>query len=121
MSGQVAGAIFFNLSDAFGSVDCQLLLMKLGKDISGRLLLHLNAFLKEGKVRIILNGTEGEWIGSVFGTLAGTIFGSLLFIIHDVPKQAQPQFADDITAVEVSNDIRSLQVKLQEAANNIKK
>ena len=125
MSGQVAGAIFFDLSDAFGSVDRQLLLLKLGKDlnISGRLLLHLNSFLTGRKARIILNGKEGEWIDSIFGTSAGTILGSLLFIIHiyDAPKQARPKFADDISAVEVANDVRSLQAKLQEAANEIKK
>ena len=75
MSGQGAGAIFLDISEAFGPVDRQLLLIKLSKDlnISRRLPLHCNAFLTGGKVRIILNGKEGDWLDLVFGTSVGTI------------------------------------------------
>ena len=123
LEGQMAGALFIDLSDAFGSVDRQLLLKKIAEDfeISGRLLLHLNAFLTDRKARIILNGEPGEWIESIYGTSAGTILGSLLFIIyiHDTPKEARPKFADDITAARVADNLLSLQTLLQKDANAI--
>ena len=90
IAGNIAGVVFFYFSDAFGSVDRNLLLLKLGRDfgITGRLFLHIHSFLSHRFARIRTNGMLGDWIKSLFGTSAGTILGPLLFVsyIHDVPR-----------------------------------
>ena len=82
-SGKSAAAIFFDMTDAFGSVDRQQLLWKIGKhfNISGNLFLHLKSFLSSRKARIILREHIGQWTNSDNGTSAGTILGSILFIL----------------------------------------
>ena len=107
LTGKSAAAIFFDISDAFGSVDRKQLLWKLGNyfEISGKLFLHLHAFLSSRKARIVLNGECGEWVWES-GTSAGTILGSILFIIyiHDAPKVAK-KFADDVSGIAVANNV----------------
>jgi len=88
--GNKAGAIFFDFSDAFGSVNRNRLLYKIANDfgITGKLFLHIQSFLNDRSARIKMCGITGDWIDSVFGTSAGTSLGPLLFIvhIHDIPK-----------------------------------
>jgi len=64
ISGNKAGVIYFDFRDAFGTVDRNILLRKLGCDfgISGRLFLHIQSFLKDGFARIKVNGKFGDWI-----------------------------------------------------------
>ena len=46
--GEVAGAVFYDFKDAFGSVNRDHLLLKIGRDfgVTGRLFLHIARFLK---------------------------------------------------------------------------
>jgi len=81
---QKAGAVFYDFTYVFGSVNLNHLLYKSGKDfhISGRL------FLSDRYARLKMSDGFGNWIASQFGTSACTLLGLLLFIanVHDVPK-----------------------------------
>jgi len=110
IEGHMAAAVFFDFTDAFGSVNRNRLLLKLANDfgISGRLLRHLESFLNDRFARIKYDDSIGDWIQSFFGTSAFTSLGPLLFIVqvHDVPKCIKPKFADDLVAVSVGSDIQ---------------
>ena len=64
LEGRSCGAIFFDFTDAFGSVDRSILLRKLREDfnIKGRLFLHIADFLSNGSARLKIGGKMGEWI-----------------------------------------------------------
>jgi len=102
------GVVFFDFADAFGIVNRNLLLLKLGKNLglSGKLFLHIHSFLSDRFARMKVNGLVGDWIESFLGTSAGTILGPLLFIsfIHDAPACILPKFADDFVALSVDSD-----------------
>jgi len=80
----VTGVLFFDFSDAFGTVNRAKLLYKLHThfNVSGRLFLYLVSFLSERKARITVNDLIGEWIDSDHGTSAGTILGAILFLVY---------------------------------------
>jgi len=117
INGDKAGAVFYNFTDAFGSVNRNHLLIKLRHHfgITGRLLLHIYSFLHYRFARIKFNDVIGEWLQSLVGTSAGTSLGPLLFIIqiHDVPTCIKPKFADDLVSVAIGNDISDIESLLQ--------
>lgn len=117
LEGRSCGAIFFDFTDAFGSVDRSLLLGKLRRDfgIRGRLFLHLADFLSERTARLKIAGTMGEWMGTNVGTSAGTVLGPILFICHthDAPKRIFPKFADDFSGIAVEDSDCAMEDKLQ--------
>ncbi len=63
------GAVFFDFTDAFGSVDRVKLLSKLfyDFDINGKLFLHLTDFLIDRKARLKVGKLMGEWIETNIG------------------------------------------------------
>jgi len=117
ISGNKAGAVFFDFTDAFGRVDRKCLLDKIAKDfgITGKLFLHIASFLSNRLARVKVNGHFGEWIESAFGTSAGTNLGPLLFImyLHDIPQMIFPKFADDLVALVVDSDFKNVAMELQ--------
>jgi len=121
--GNKAGAIFFDFSDAFGSVNRNRLLYKIANDfgITGKLFLHIQSFLNDRIARIKVSSITGDWIDSTIGTSAGTSLGPLLFIvhIHDVPKSIFPKFADDVVTISVDTDINVITAELQKAADEL--
>jgi len=123
IQGQKVGVVFYDFTDAFGSVNRNRLLYKLGNDfgISGRLFLHIHSFLSDRFARIKIDNTLGEWIESEVGTSAGTALGPLLFIVdvHDVPHCISPKFADDMVTVAADDDITYVEQKLQQATNDL--
>ena len=123
INGEKAAAVFFDFTDAFGSINRKHLLYKIGKDfgISGKLFLHIRSFLTDRYAKLKINNTEGDWIHSLFGTSAGTLLGPLLFILnmHDVPKSILPKFADDLVAFSVGSDMRSISEKLQQSVDQL--
>ena len=123
IDGEAAGAVFYDFSDAFGSVNRNRLLYKLGKDfkVAGKLFLHIQSFLSNRLARLKINSSFGDWIQSDVGTSAGTQLGPLLFIIyiHDVPKCIRPKYADDLVAVATGEDIDVVERKLQNASDEL--
>jgi len=92
-------------------------LYKLRKDfgIQGRLFLYLVSFLSGRQARITVNQLIGEWIQSEYGTSAGTVIGTVLFIsyVHDAPSCIFPKFADDLAGLVSAADIVAVQSSLQ--------
>ena len=123
INGEKVGVVFFDFTDAFGSVNRTRLLEKLGVDfgISGKLFLHIKSFLDDRYARLKIDGIVGEWIESLVGTSAGTRLGPLLFItyVHDVPRCISPKFADDLAAVAVGDDIDAVKEQLQTAVDQL--
>ena len=123
ISGESVSVVFFDFTDAFGSVNRSLLLYKVrnhfGKLISGYLLQHISSFLENRMARIKIDDKVGDSIESKFGTSAGTRLGTLLFIIHihNIPKCIKPKFADDLVAFALEKDIGVIQRSLQNATN----
>ena len=111
------GVLFFDFADAFGLVNRRKLLYKLRKDfgIQGRLFLYLVSFLSGRQARITVNQLIGEWIQSEYGTSAGTVIGTVLFIsyVHDAPSCIFPKFADGLAGLVSAADIVAVESSLQ--------
>ena len=120
---ELAGAVFFDFTDAFGSVNRDHLLLKIGRDfgVTGRLFLHIARFLKGRLARIKFADKVGDWLESNFGTSAGTSLGPLLFIMHmhDIPKCVMPKFADDLVALAAGKDVDGITKCLQNATDQL--
>jgi len=120
IKGEKAGVIFFDFTDAFGSVNRAKLLEKVGRDfgISGRLFMHIHSFLSNRYARLKICGV---WLDSEVGTSAGTRLGPLLFIMYlcDVPDWISPKFADNLAAVVVGKDIEFVEKEMQEKVNKL--
>ena len=123
LCGELAGAVFFDFVDAFGSVNRDHVLLKIGTDfkITGRLFLHIASFLNNRFARVKFSDKIGEWLESIFGTSAGTSLGPLLFImhLHDIPKCVMPKFADDLVALAVGKDVDCVTKSLQNAVDQL--
>ena len=122
IKGEKAGMVFFDFTDAFGSVNRAKLLDKVGKDfgISGRLFLHIHSFLSNRYARLKI-GLCGVWLDSEVGTSAETRLGLLLFIMYlcDVPDCISPKFADDLAGIVVGKDKEFVEKEMQEKVNKL--
>ena len=120
---ELVGALFFDFSDAFGTVDRDKLLHKLMNkfSFSGKLIGYLKSFLEDREARIQVNGTKGEWKQSLYGTSAGTVLGAILFIIYliDVPESIKPKFADDLVGMATGKSVEEVQTKLQKSMDEL--
>ena len=123
LQDELAGAVFFDFTDAFGSVNRDHLLLKIGRDfgVTGGLFLHIASFLKGRLARIKFADKVGDWLESNFGTSAGTSLGPLLFIMHmhDIPKCVMPKFADDLVALAAGKDVDGITKCLQNATDQL--
>ena len=120
----ITGVLFFDFTDAFGSVNRTKLIYKLVNNfgISGRLLLYLVSFLSGRQARINVNDLIGEWVKSEHGTSAGTVLGALLFLsyVQDTPRCIRPKFADDLVGSAVAKDLATVQIKLQSVLDELR-
>jgi len=122
---QLAGAVFFDFTDAFESVNRDHLLLKIGRDFgirpTGRIFLHIASFLKSRLARIKFSDKIGEWLESNCGTSAGTSLRPLLFImhLHDIPKCVMPKFAGDLVALATGKDVDVVTKSLQSAVDEL--
>ncbi len=119
----VAGSVFYDFTDALGSVNRDKLLLKLNSDfnINGQLFLHLASFFDNRMAQIKVNDVTGDWKPSNVGTSAGTIFGPMLFTsyFHDAPDTVKPKFADDTSSVAVGLNVKDVEYKLQISTNEM--
>ena len=120
---KIVGALFYDFTDAFGTVDRDKLLYKMKSKfgISGRLLIYLKGFLEGRRARIRVNDRVGEWKESNYGTSAGTVLGAILFIVYlsDVPEDIKPKFADDLVGLEWGDNVIDVQDKLQKSIDQL--
>jgi len=117
LNNRLTGVVFFDLKDAFGSVNRKKLLEKLGRDfkVSSHLLSYIRDFLSSRFARIKVNDLIGDWIESEWGTSAGTVIGPILFIAyaHDTPTCIQLKFADEMVGYTAGDDESEVQSQLQ--------
>ena len=116
-NNEKCGGVFFDFTDAFGSVNRARLLSKLFFDfgIDGRLFLHIANFLMDRKARLKIGNLVGAWVDTNVGSSAGTVLGPVLFIIytHDVPRVIFPKFADDFNGLAIEKTNAAMIRKLQ--------
>ena len=117
LNNRLMGVVFFDLKDAFGSMNRKKLLEKLCQDfkLSSRLLSYIRDFLSSRSARIKVNDLIGDCIESDWGMSAGTVIGTILFIAytHDTPICIQLKFADDMVGFSAGNDESEVQSQLQ--------
>jgi hypothetical protein len=122
--GDNIDAIFLDFSKAFDTVPHERLLVKLRNiGISGHVLEWIEAFLKNRKQRVIVNGSASPWVDVISGIPQGTVLGPLLFVvfINDMPNVCESLvnlLADDsklwriidseVDAVTLQEDIDNL-------------
>ena len=99
--------MFLDVSKAFDRVWHSGLLHKARcMGIEGRLFDWLCDYLKDRKIRVVLNGQKSEWKNTTAGVPQGYILGPLLFLIfvNDITEGIESDihlFADDTSLMEI--------------------
>ena len=113
----VAGAILLDLSNAFDSLDRDLLIAKLDAyGFSHSALKLLSSYLSERKQKTKVNNYFSNWSDIIFGLPQGSIFGPLLFNIylHDIfsfiKEDNVTNYTDDTTPHNINKNINDLHV-----------
>ena len=102
-AGKEIRVVFFDISKAFDRVWHKGLLYKLSKmGIAGNLMEWIKSYLFSRNQRVVVNGTESDWININAGVPQGSILGPLFFLvcINDIVLEVNCSiklFADDTT------------------------
>lgn len=119
--GQIAVAVFMDMSQAFDSVDTQILLNQLAKiGIPEKIIAWLHCYLKNRKM--ICNTTEGEIETTISEglpqgcPLSPTLFNIYTAELHEVQEEGCEliQFADDFTVMVTGKTLE----EIEERANS---
>ena len=103
--GETVAVIFLDLQKAFDKVPHVRLLEKVKAiGIDGKILRWIGEWLNRRKQRVVLNGSESEWIEVTSGVPQGSVLGPILFLIfiNDVDECIKTRiwkFADDAKVV----------------------
>ena len=106
-AGQEICLVFLDVSKAFDRVWHSGLLHKARcMGIEGRIFDWLCDYLKDRKIRVVLNGQKSEWRNTTAGVPQGSILGPLLFLIfvNDITEGIESDihlFADDTSLMEI--------------------
>ena len=103
--GESVDVIFLDLQKVFDKVLHVRLLEKVKAiGIDGKILRWIRDWLNRKKQRVVLNGSESEWIEVTSGVPQGSVLGRILFliIINDIDECIKTRiwkFADDSKVV----------------------
>ena len=116
--------IYLDFQKAFDLVPHNKLIAKLkSHGIDGSVLKWIQEWLNNRKQRVIINGTNSEYINVTSGVCQGTVLGPLLFLIYvndmnnDILNNIL-EFADDTKLSAVANTVDNCKT-LQNDLNNI--
>ena len=93
--------INMDFQKAFDSVPHRRLIKKLKSyGITGDILLWIEAFLRDRKQKVVVNGSSSDWCDVISGVPQGSVIAALLFVIYinDLPENIKSHiflFADD--------------------------
>ena len=80
--GKHVGAVFMDISKAFDTINCDLLIAKLeAHEFSTNALLFMLSYLKNRSQRVSINSSFSTWKEIIAGVPQGSILGPLLFNI----------------------------------------
>src|SRR6266536_3910236 len=119
--GYEIDAIFLDYQKAFDTVPHRRLLSKLlTYGVDGDILMWIENFLTERKMRVIVNGITAKWTRVNSGVPQGSVLGPILFLLYvnelpDIVKSSIKMFADDTKiwkTLKIDADVHSLQEDL---------
>ena len=119
--GYEIDAIFLDYQKAFDTVPHRRLLSKLlTYGVDGDILMWIENFLTERKMRVIVNGITAKWTRVNSGVPQGSVLGPILFLLYvnelpDIVKSSIKMFADDTKiwkTLKTDADVHSLQEDL---------
>jgi hypothetical protein len=92
--------------------------------IDGQLFDWLCDYLKDRKIRVVLNGQKAEWQPTTAGVPQGSILGPLLFLIfiNDITEDIESDihlFADDTSLMEILDNYNLSYAKLNRDLNRL--
>ena len=118
--------IYLDYSKAFDSVPHLRLISKLESyGVSGNLLTWIKNFLAGRQQRVVLNGSDSQWVNVTSGVPQGSVLGPLLFILYvnditDGLQSTLEMFADGsklYRIIETPSDVEILQEDLNFISN----
>jgi hypothetical protein len=117
-AGREICMVFLDVFKAFDCVWHSGLLHKVRcMGIEGRLFDWLCNYLKDRKIRVVLNGQTSEWKNTTAGVPQGSILGPLLFLIfvNDITNGIETDihlFADDTSLMEIIDNYNDSYAKM---------
>ena len=112
---EITCAVFFDLSNAFGTSDHNILIKKLAKyGVSGLLLLLFETYLTDRQQYTVVNGVKSQQESITCGVPQGSILGPLFsnIYINDLPliyNHRISMFADDTSMIISHKDGKCIQ------------
>ena len=122
--GYGVDVVYLDYSKAFDSVPHRRLISKLeAYGVRGNLSLWLSNFLTNCFQRVVVNGSQSDWVNVQSGVPQGSVLGPLLFILYvnDVPDLIESNlkmFADDTKIYSVIKSFHD-SLKLQHDINKL--
>ena len=121
------GAVFYDISKCFDSINHSLLLRKMSKyGFCGIEQTWFNSYLNSRKQKVNLNGQQSSFLLITDGVPQGSVLGPLLFMlfINDISNFTTDDcslnlFADDSISYVAAHNIGELQMKLQKCVDGI--
>ena len=121
------GAVFYDISKCFDSINHSLLLRKMFKyGFRGIEQTWFKSYSNSRKQKVNLNGQQSSFLLITDGVPAGSVLGPLLFLlfINDISNFTTDDcslnlFADDIISYVAAHSISELQMKLQKCVDSI--
>jgi len=122
--GNPVSVIYLDFKKAFDRVPHKRLIIKLASlGISGKLLEWIREWLNNRYQRVVINGTNSDWISVLSGVPQGSVLGPILFIIYindldENIKNAIFKFADDTKLIGKVGDTELTDI-LQDDLNKL--
>ena len=118
-SGSVTCGIFVDFQKAFDTVNHEILLKKLEHyGFRGVINNWFRSYLTDRKQKVVINGFESESKNLLHGVPQGSVLGPILFLIYIndlhrcIKHSTTYHFADDTNLLNISNNYKTLQRKV---------